>query len=142
MAEPHAITDAAEFIYSGALPRILRTMVVIAVVLPIGVCVWFGWRSALGLACGCLVAYLNFRWLKRGVEALADRVVGAGKTQSSKGIVGRFLLRYVLMGAVAYGILTVSPTSLYGFLAGLFSPVAAIACEAAYEAYVALARGL
>ena len=46
------------------------------------------------------------------------------------------------MGLAAYGILTVSPASLYGLLAGLFLPVAAIACEAAYEVYVALARGL
>jgi hypothetical protein len=47
-----------------------------------------------------------------------------------------------LMGLVAYGILTVSPVSLYGLLAGLFLPVVAIACEAAYEAYMALARGI
>lgn len=94
------------------------------------------------MACGCVVAYLNFHWLKRGVEGLADRIVESGKTQSGKGIVFRFLMRYVLMGLAAYGILTVSPASLYGLLAGLFLPVAAVACEAAYEAYVALARGL
>jgi hypothetical protein len=89
-----------------------------------------------------VVAYLNFHWLKRGVEGLADRIVEAGRAQSGKGIVFRFLLRYVLMGLVAYGILTVSPVSLYGLLAGLFLPVVAIACEAAYEAYMALARGI
>ena len=142
MDEAHTTTDAADSVYSGALPRIQRTMILIAVMLPIAAWVCFGWRTALGLGCGCVVAYLNFRWLKRGVEGLANRVVGAGKAQSSKGIVARFLLRYVLMGAVAYGILTVSPASLYGFLAGLFSPVAAIACEAAYETYRALARGV
>ncbi len=94
------------------------------------------------MGCGCVVAYLNFHWLRRGVEGLADRIVEAGRTQSGKGIVFRFLLRYLLMGLAAYGILTVSPASLYGLLAGLFLPVAAIACEAAYEVYVALARGL
>ena len=117
-------------------------MILLAILLPIAALVWWGSRAALGLGCGCMVAYLNFVWLKQGVECLADRVVGAGKAQSSKGMVARFLLRYVLMGAVAYGILTVSPASLYGFLAGLFTPVAAIACEAAYETYVALARGV
>jgi hypothetical protein len=133
---------AAEAVYDGALKRIQQSMLVLAVLLPLLGGWRFGWRTALGLACGCAVAYLNFRWLKRGVEVLADRVVGAGKAQSAKGIVARFLLRYVLMGLAAYGILTVSPASLYGLLAGLFLPVAAIACEAAYEAYVALARGL
>jgi ATP synthase I chain len=139
---PRNAEAAAEHLYSGALDRIRRVMRVLAVVATL-VCWWrFGWRFALGLALGCAVAYLNFHWLKSGVEALADRIVQAGKSQSGKGIVLRFLLRYVLMGLVAYGILTVSPASLYGLFVGLFLPVAAIACEAAYEAYVALARGL
>jgi hypothetical protein len=133
---------AAETIYSGALDRIRRFMLVGMALATAGSWLRFGWRTALGMACGCMVAYLNFHWLKRGVEVLADRIVAAGKSQSGKGIVFRFLMRYVLMGLVAYGILTVSPASLYGLLAGLFLPVVAIACEAAYEAYVALARGL
>jgi hypothetical protein len=134
--------DTAEAFYSGALLRIERCMGILAVALPLFAWVRFGGRTAIGLACGCLVALLNFVWLKRGVEALAERVVGAGKPQSGKGTVARFLLRSVLMGLAAYGILAVSPASLYGLLVGLFLPVAAIACEAAYEAYVALARGL
>jgi hypothetical protein len=133
---------AAEAIYSGALDRIRRIMRVVMVLATAGSWMRFGWRTAFGMACGCMVAYLSFHWLKRGVEGLADRIVAAGKSQSGKGIVSRFLLRYVLMGLVVYGILAVSPASLYGLLSGLFLPVVAIACEAAYEAYVALARGL
>src|SRR5215469_7301529 len=133
---------AADAVYSGALDRIRRVMLVLGIVATLASWWRFGWRIALGIALGCAVAYLNFHWLKSGVEALADRIVEAGKSQSGKGIVLRFLLRYVLMGLVAYGILTVSPASLYGLFVGLFLPVAAIACEAAYEAYVALARGL
>jgi hypothetical protein len=117
-------------------------MLALMTLIPVAAWWPFGGRTSLGLGCGCVVAYLNFHWLERGVEGLADRIVDSGKRQSSKGIVGRFLLRYVLMGLGAYGIVTVSPASLYGFLAGLFLPVAAIACEAAYEAYMALARGL
>jgi hypothetical protein len=135
-------TSTAETIYSGALDRIRRVMLALAVLFTVGAWWRFSWRIALGMACGCAVAYLNFHWLKSGVEGLADRIVQAGKSQSGKGIVVRFLVRYVLMGLVAYGILTVSPASLYGLFAGLFLPVAAIACEAAYELYVALARGL
>jgi hypothetical protein len=133
---------SGDAVYSGALDRIRRSMLVLAVTLTLGAWAFFGWRFALGMACGCAVAYLNFHWLKSGVSALADRIVQEGKPQSGKGIVLRFLLRYVLMGLAAYAILTVSPASLYGLFAGLFLPVAAIACEAAYEAYVALARGV
>lgn len=102
----------------------------------------FGLRPAVGLAFGCAIAYLNFHWLKRVIAGFADRATGAATSQSGQGIVFRFLLRYVLMAVGAYVILTVSPASLNGLLAGLFLPVAAIACEAAYEVYGALVRGM
>ena len=100
----------------------------------------FGHSAALGFLAGSIIAFLNFHWLKSGVSALADRATNTAKAQSGAGIVLRFLLRYVLMGAAAYGILTSFPASLRGLLAGLFLPVGAIACEAAYETFVALTR--
>lgn len=100
----------------------------------------FGRWSALGFALGCAIAYLNFHWLNSGVTGFADRITNTGRSQSSKGIVARFLLRYVLMGVAAYAILTGFPASLGGLLAGLFLPVGAIACEAALELYVGLTR--
>jgi ATP synthase I subunit len=127
--------------YSGALDRISRLMLVLAVGLSATAWLRYGWRIAVGFACGSAVAYLNFHWLKRVVIALADRATESGQTQSSQGVVLRFLLRYVLIGLGAYVIFTVSRASLYGLFAGLFLPVAAIACEAAYELWVALARG-
>ncbi len=91
---------------------------------------------------GCAIAYVNFHWLKRVIAGFVDRATGAATSQSGQGIVFRFLLRYFLMALGAYVILTVSPASLNGLLAGLFLPVAAIGCEAAYELYAALARGV
>src|SRR5258708_34677607 len=100
----------------------------------------FGFSPALGFLAGSVIAFLNFHWLKGGVTGLADRVTNASKAQSGKGTVARFLLRYVLMGAAAYGILTSFPASLGGLFVGLFLPLGAIACEATYEVYVSLAR--
>lgn len=100
----------------------------------------FGPAPAVGFCCGCVIAYLNFHWLKSGVAGLADRVTNSGKAQSGKGIIARFLFRYVLLGVAAYGILTSFPASLRGFFAGLSLPVGAIACEAVYELYVAVTR--
>ncbi len=117
-------------------------MLALAPVFTVAAWLRYGWRVALGLALGCAVSYINFYWLKRVVSAMADRITRTGRSESGKGIVFRFLLRYFLMGLAAYAILTVSPASLYGLLAGLFLPVAAIACEAGYEVYVAVARGL
>jgi hypothetical protein len=133
---------AAEHFYSGALDRIRRFMAVLAPLL-IAAAWWkFGLRSAAGFAFGCAIAYVNFYWLKRVISGFVDRAAGAATSQSGQGIVSRFLLRYVLMAIGAYAILTVSPASLNGLLAGLFLPVAAIGCEAAYEVYAALARGM
>lgn len=135
-------TEASrEAFYSGALARISRFMLALAVVLTVAACWRYEWRTGLGFACGCAVAYINFFWLKKVVAALADRATQSGQTQSSHGVVLRFLLRYVLMALGAYVIFTVSRASLYGLFAGLFLPVAAIACEAAYELWVAMVRG-
>jgi hypothetical protein len=132
----------AESFYSGAVTRIPRFMIALAVILSAVAWLRFGWRIASGFACGCAIAYLNFHWLERVVTALADRATQTAYKQSSGGIVFRFLVRYFLMAAAAYAIFSVSPASLYGLFAGLFLPVGGIACEAAYELYVALARGL
>ena len=110
-------------------------MAVLGVIGSVTAWVMFGWPAALGVLLGSIIAYLNFQWLKTGVGGLADRVTNTGKRQSGKGIVARFLLRYVLLGLAAYAILTSFPASLRGLFAGLSLPVGAIACEAAYELY-------
>ena len=133
---------AAERFYSGALDRIRRFMAVLAPLLAVAAWLRFGLRPAAGFAFGCAIAYVNFYWLKRVISGFVDRAAGAVGTKSGQGIVLRFLLRYLLMAAGAYVILTVSPASLNGLLAGLFLPVAAIVCEAVYELYAALSRGL
>ena len=133
---------SSQSFYSGALPRISRFMIVLAFVVSVAAWPLYGWRVMLGVAFGCTISYLNFQWLKRVLANLSDSVSPAEPRRSTKGIVLRFLVRYFLMGLAAYVIFSVSPASLYGLFAGLFLPVAAIACEAAYEAYVALARGL
>lgn len=130
--------EIAEGFYAGALDRIRNTMIALAVVFTAAAWYKFGRWTALGFLLGCVIAYLNFHWLKSGVSGLADRVTDSGKAQSGAGIVARFLLRYLLLGAAAYGILTSFPASLHGLFAGLFLPVGAIACEAVYELYAAL----
>ena len=115
-------------------------MLVIGAALSAATWLKFGGQAAAGFLLGCIIAYLNFQWLKSGVSGLADRVTDTGKRQSGKGIVARFLLRYMLLGAAAYAILTSFPASLRGLFAGLFLPVGAIACEAGYELYVGITR--
>jgi hypothetical protein len=128
--------------YAGALTRIARIMVLLACGAAPASLIIYGWRIAVGVVFGSFLAYVNFHWMKQVVNALAERSTGAQGSQAGKGMVLRFLVRYALMALAGYAIFKASPASLYGLFAGLFLPVAAIACEAAYEAYVALARGL
>lgn len=126
--------------YAGALDRIRILMIVLGGALSLAAWLIFGMRPALGFLLGCVIAYLNFQWLKSGVSGLADRASNSGKAQSGKGIIARFLLRYVLLGVAAYVILTSFPASLRGLFAGLFLPVGAIACEAVYEVFTGITR--
>jgi ATP synthase I chain len=142
VSDPTARTIAEESFYDGALGRIRFLMLILGFG-GLALALWkFGRWSALGVFLGCAIAYLNFHWLKSAVSGLVGRVTSSGKTQSGAGIVARFLLRYVLLGIAAYGILTSFPASLRGLFAGLFLPVAAILCEAFYELYAAIWRGL
>jgi len=83
---------------------------------------------------------VNFHWLKQGVDRLAELTIRSGRAEPGRGMVARFMLRYVLLAATSFVILAVSRESLYGLFAGLFLPVSAIFCEAAYEAYVVAGR--
>jgi hypothetical protein len=128
--------------YSGAYGRIVRFMLVLGIAATIALLVRFGIAVAAGFLVGCVIAFLNFHWLKRVVNALADRATASGERQSSSGVVLRFLLRYFLIGLAAYAIFKIARGSLYGLLAGLFLPVGAILMEAGYELNAALRRGL
>ena len=134
--------EASEAFYARALPRIRRFMIGLAFPIAVFILLRFGWKIALGFVVGSAIAYVNFYWLKRVVRGLADKVTASGKRPSSAGIVLRFLGRYFLMALAAYAIFKISPASLYGMFAGLFLPVGAIMCEAAYELYAALRHGL
>jgi hypothetical protein len=97
---------------------------------------------AAGFTVGALLSIYNFWSLSRSVEALAERITEGGSRESGGRIVALLLLRYLVIGAVAYGIFRGSVAAVYGLLGGLTLPVAAISCEAAFELYIALRRGL
>jgi len=127
--------------YARALDRIQKIMLVLGIAGLTTVWAFFGWRIGVGFALGSAIAYLNFHWLTKTVAGISELTSGSG-TATSRRVVHRFVLRYVLMAVIAFVILAVSRESLYGLFAGLFLPAAAILCEAAYEAYAALARGM
>ena len=142
--EPEAQpSTAADIFYSKAIDRIRQSIVVLgAVVFPL---IWlrYGVLSAGGFLLGAAISYVNFRWLTRAVNALADRIAAdSNRNESGSGIVFRFLVRYLLIGLAAYVTFVSWPQAFRGLLIGLCLPVAGMMGEAAFETYVALRRGL
>jgi hypothetical protein len=128
-------------IYERIIPRVLRNMLVVSVLL-LGPAFWFyRWAGSIGFAFGAAVSYVNFRSLTRGVEGLADRIVNRNSREKGGWIILRFLVRYGLVGAAAYAIFRSSSLAFRGFLWGLCVPVAALMAEAAWEGYTAFRRG-
>lgn len=133
--------ERAEAFYSAALRRILRVLLALSFLIPPIVGWRYGWATALGFLLGGLVSWLNFKSLARGVEGLMDRITNAQSRERGGSVILRFLLRYLLVGILAYAIFRGSSQAFWGFLFALGLPVAAILGEAAYEAYGALRYG-
>ncbi len=133
----------AEHFYEGAFSRIMRGMFVLAAAFTIAAEFRFGWHVAGGFLVGCGMAILNFLWIKRTVNALAQRIVEPEKVgDPPPRATFKFMVRWAFLAAIAYVIFKSSILSLTGVLVGLFLPVAAILVEAVYETYAALRRGL
>jgi hypothetical protein len=141
MSSDSQLTTSETF-YAGALDRIRRITLVLGAVASIAVWMFYGTAIGIGFLVGCVISYVNFHWLKKAINDFADRVTSTGRSDSTGGIVFRFLLRYGFIAAGAYVILSSSKSSVYGLLGGLFVTVAAILCEAAYEVAIALRRGI
>jgi hypothetical protein len=122
------------------IPRLLRNILVLSILL-LGPASWF-YRvpGAIGFVFGAAVSYVNFRSLSRGVEGLTARIVDQHSREKGGRIIMRFVVRYLLVGAVAYAIFKSSSFAFSGFLWGLCVPVAAFMAEAVWQAYIAFRR--
>src|SRR6202158_2097919 len=133
-----SIDDRTKF--ERIIPRVLRNMLVVSVLL-VGPALWFyRWAGAIGFALGTVVSYVNFKSLTRGVEGLSDRIVNRNSREKGGWIVMRFLVRYGLVGGAAYVIFISSAPAFRGFLWGLCVPVVALMAEAVWAGYMAFRR--
>jgi hypothetical protein len=124
-------------ILARIIPRLLRDMLVMSVLL-LGPVFWFyRWAGSIGFVLGAAVSWVNFRSLTRGVEGLADRIVNRHSQEKGGRIIFRFAVRYLLVAAVAYAIFRGSSVGFHGFLWGLCVPAAALMVEAVWQGYSA-----
>jgi hypothetical protein len=121
--------DPEQTLFETALRRIARGTVALAAAGCLVCLILRGWRWALAYLLGAAASYLNFRWLKRVVDALG----GALAARPSPKFAILIGLRYLLLGAGAYAIVNFTSLSLPAALIGLFVPVAAVIQEIIFE---------
>jgi hypothetical protein len=94
----------------------------------------FDWAE--GLFAGSGLAWLNFRWLRRGVEAFTSGPVGQGDAQNPPGQSATYfaaVFRYVLIGAAVYVIFSYLHVPLLSIALGLCAFVAATIVASVWE---------
>ena len=115
-----------------AVARIQRWTIALAIGGSAAGTIAFGWQWGLAFLLGAVASWLNFRWLKRFVDALSQ-VAAAAKSPPRKRVAVIFGLRYLILAAGAYAIVKYSELSLTAALAGLFVAVAAAIAEILFE---------
>jgi hypothetical protein len=121
--------DPDQPFFDAALRRIMRWAIALAAAGCLLSLVLRGWTWAAGFLLGAAASWLNFRWLKKVVDALG----GAAQARPRAGFAVLIGVRYLLLAAGAYAILNLTALSLPAALTGLFVPVAAVILEIMFE---------
>ena len=120
------ITNPDDGFYERVTSRIFKVMLAIAGVGTLVALVWRGWSVGAGFALGSALSWINFRWLKHAVDSLSGK-----RARPRLAWLAGF--RYLLLGGVAYVILSYSSISLGATLAGLFVSITAVIAEIFFE---------
>lgn len=90
-----------------------------------------GLDSGLGFLAGAALSWINFRWLKQGVDRLLESARSAQPTPQSaaRGAIFKYFLRYALIGLSLYATFRIDILEVFGFFSGLLLVVAAVLVE-------------
>lgn len=95
------------------------------------------WRVTTGLFIGGALSLLNYHWLKRSIANAFDSIVTG--TAPKVGI-GRYVLRYLIVGATITAAHLLDIASLVAMLFGLCSFVVAALAEAFMQTYFVIIK--
>jgi hypothetical protein len=90
----------------------------------------------MGVAIGTFLAWLNYRWLKLGVDALVVAATDAGGPSSTRVPADtylKFVGRYLLIGLAVYASVSLLRIPVLGMIYGLLALGAAAFVEGIYE---------
>ena len=88
-------------------------------------------KFMLGLVLGGGLALLNYKWLHSSLRA----ALAAGSQKAPPGTMIKFVVRWLVIAAVAWAANKTGYFDAVAILAGLFAPAVAVVIEAAYATY-------
>jgi hypothetical protein len=100
------------------------------------VLVRWGWRPGAGVALGATLAWMNFRWLKQGVNTLVKISTAQANSDHARvplSVYAKFFGRFAFLLVVVYVILSHSWLPVAAVFGGLFAVVAAVMIELMWE---------
>lgn len=116
--------------------RIARLTLILGFVAALPVAVWISWRSGAGVLVGALLAWVNFRWLQQGLDALvklATAQQGVAAPRISVWVYVKLLARYALIALMAYVIVSAFEVPVLSIVGGLCALGAAAVAGSIYE---------
>jgi hypothetical protein len=132
------LTDAAIDVpsYVRSESRISFLTLVLGVLAGLSVGYFRGWRWGLGIFIGAVLAWVNFRWLKQGVDALASSATEqADQPKARVPILTYFkaMFRYGLIALCVYVIFKYLNVPILSMIFGLCALGAATLAVSVYE---------
>ena len=116
--------------------RIAWLTLVFGAIAGVGAAAARNWMWASGLLIGAVLAWFNFRWLRKGLDALvtaSTAQAGAEKPRVPLGTYFRALFRYALLALCVYVIFEALSVPLASMLVGMCSLAAAAVAASVYE---------
>ena len=120
-----ALTD------EGLDRRLLKISMVLGIPACLTALILGGLDSGLGFLAGAVLSWINFRWLKQGV----DRLLGSTRSpppfsrRAVRAAIFKYFLRYALIGLSLYATFRVDLLEAFGFFSGLVLLVGAVLVE-------------
>jgi hypothetical protein len=129
-----AAIDAPHYVRSESRISFLTLLLGVLAGLPVGY--FRGWRWGLGIFIGAILAWINFRWLKQGVDALASAATEQAEQPKAKvPILAYFkaMFRYGLIALCVYVIFKYLNVPVLSMILGLCALGAATIVVSVHE---------
>ena len=118
--------------YANIESRLTRIGLVLGAVTLVAGVVFLSWSFVISFLLGAIISYLNFCWMKQGVDRLIDSFGSEAPPalrRSSKSVLLKYFLRYALIGGTLYAIFRFQFFEVRGAVLGLLLFVAAVLFE-------------